>query len=363
MAMLPAFALAQENPSSNPPPNTSGDAEVHINQPPPGLRGPGLHMPPTASSSESGRPVIMPISAKGQLLPRPIGLNGNRVPPLASSSISFNASTTRPGPDNIREQIDQRRNELKNPNQGSSTERGGMPLDPRDGQGLRNDKRELQVDIFKLQQDNIAKQLNQALDNLKQVRGRIQTRITKAEQSGKNMDSAKALLTIADDKITAAESAIANFEAYTPTASSTVMATSTSDGTTTRIQLEKPRRVGAAAIQAVKDAKDALNNVVVSIAQSMGLKLGDENNADRENQATTTPVACTQDAKMCPDGSYVSRTGPRCEFKACPGLPISTTTPVTAVSTTTKKCKEQSAMGPNGLVTWCGEDLPPGQVY
>jgi hypothetical protein len=30
------------------------------------------------------------------------------------------------------------------------------------------------------------------------------------------------------------------------------------------------------------------------------------------------PKACTQEAKQCPDGSYVSRTGPNCEFQACP---------------------------------------------
>ncbi len=30
------------------------------------------------------------------------------------------------------------------------------------------------------------------------------------------------------------------------------------------------------------------------------------------------PVACTQEAKLCPDGSYVSRTGPDCEFAQCP---------------------------------------------
>ena len=29
-------------------------------------------------------------------------------------------------------------------------------------------------------------------------------------------------------------------------------------------------------------------------------------------------TACTQEAKQCPDGSYVSRTGPNCEFTACP---------------------------------------------
>lgn len=31
-----------------------------------------------------------------------------------------------------------------------------------------------------------------------------------------------------------------------------------------------------------------------------------------------SPVACTMEAKQCPDGSYVGRTGPNCEFTACP---------------------------------------------
>ena len=29
-------------------------------------------------------------------------------------------------------------------------------------------------------------------------------------------------------------------------------------------------------------------------------------------------VVCTADAQLCPDGSYVGRTGPNCEFAACP---------------------------------------------
>lgn len=33
------------------------------------------------------------------------------------------------------------------------------------------------------------------------------------------------------------------------------------------------------------------------------------------------PVACTQEAKLCPDGSYVGRVGPNCEFAACPPVP------------------------------------------
>lgn len=30
------------------------------------------------------------------------------------------------------------------------------------------------------------------------------------------------------------------------------------------------------------------------------------------------PVACTQEAKLCPNGTYVGRTGPNCEFAPCP---------------------------------------------
>jgi len=30
---------------------------------------------------------------------------------------------------------------------------------------------------------------------------------------------------------------------------------------------------------------------------------------------------CTMEAKQCPDGSYVGRSGPKCEFKTCPAAP------------------------------------------
>ncbi len=39
----------------------------------------------------------------------------------------------------------------------------------------------------------------------------------------------------------------------------------------------------------------------------------------REKIKETDGVACTQEAKLCPDGSYVGRVGPNCEFKTCPG--------------------------------------------
>lgn len=43
---------------------------------------------------------------------------------------------------------------------------------------------------------------------------------------------------------------------------------------------------------------------------------------------TQTPppqTACTQEAKLCPDGSYVGRTGPNCEFSPCPSTTTTTT--------------------------------------
>lgn len=45
---------------------------------------------------------------------------------------------------------------------------------------------------------------------------------------------------------------------------------------------------------------------------------------DRDGRAAETPesngVACTLDAKVCPDGSSVGRSGPNCEFEACPSV-------------------------------------------
>ena len=35
------------------------------------------------------------------------------------------------------------------------------------------------------------------------------------------------------------------------------------------------------------------------------------------------PVACQMDARVCPDGSVIGRSGPRCEFAACPGTTVS----------------------------------------
>jgi len=47
----------------------------------------------------------------------------------------------------------------------------------------------------------------------------------------------------------------------------------------------------------------------------------DQQNSNIQNQNTnnnTQPTACTMEAKICPDGSSVGRSGPNCEFTDCP---------------------------------------------
>ena len=54
----------------------------------------------------------------------------------------------------------------------------------------------------------------------------------------------------------------------------------------------------------------------------------------KKSEPSLTPgqTACTLEAKLCPDGSYVGRTGPRGEFSSCPTDNIATTTPTTSTT-------------------------------
>lgn len=47
------------------------------------------------------------------------------------------------------------------------------------------------------------------------------------------------------------------------------------------------------------------------------------------------PIACTAEARMCPDGSYVSRVAPSCEFAACPTIIPTSTIELPPTSTST----------------------------
>jgi hypothetical protein len=53
--------------------------------------------------------------------------------------------------------------------------------------------------------------------------------------------------------------------------------------------------------------------------------------------------ACTEEAKICPDGSSVGRTGPNCEFAECPAAPFGQTVTITG---TVACLPHQDAYGP-----------------
>ncbi len=54
------------------------------------------------------------------------------------------------------------------------------------------------------------------------------------------------------------------------------------------------------------------------VGAAIGFSLGSRGPDDGGPVASPDGVVCAQDAKECPDGSYVGRTGPVCEFAACP---------------------------------------------
>lgn len=49
-------------------------------------------------------------------------------------------------------------------------------------------------------------------------------------------------------------------------------------------------------------------------------------------------IACTQEAKLCPDGSAVGRTGPNCEFALCPNVSTSNKNGINGTVTLSPVC-------------------------
>lgn len=68
--------------------------------------------------------------------------------------------------------------------------------------------------------------------------------------------------------------------------------------------------------------KTAIFFSVASLAVVFGIAIAGVTMVQRAfykvSQKMPQQVACTEEAKQCPDGSYVGRTGPKCEFTACP---------------------------------------------
>ena len=145
-------------------------------------------------------------------------------------------------------------------------------------------RKEMRKDVFEVRKNAFIKQLNLSIENLKQIRERIASRIEKATSNGKDMTKPKALLVIADAKIAAAELAVNEIVAFDP--SSSLAATADANGSTT-IDLTKPREIGEKAIKAIKEAHRALVDVVRAIAHALG------NGANATTTTTTTTTTST----------------------------------------------------------------------
>lgn len=94
--------------------------------------------------------------------------------------------------------------------------------------------------------------------------------------------------------------------------------------------------------------------VAICVAGLVYLEFGNVGNSERridEPVATSTPVggqvACMEEAILCPDGSYVGRSGPNCDFETCPNTSITTPEPV-ACTMEAKQCPDGSYVGRQG---------------
>ncbi|OGK15011.1 hypothetical protein A2774_01185 [Candidatus Roizmanbacteria bacterium RIFCSPHIGHO2_01_FULL_39_12c] len=59
--------------------------------------------------------------------------------------------------------------------------------------------------------------------------------------------------------------------------------------------------------------------IIFLVGAMVGFQLGRwSNNYERSSKITPTGIACSLDAKLCPDGSGVGRIPPNCEFAPCP---------------------------------------------
>jgi hypothetical protein len=143
----------------------------------------------------------------------------------------------------------------------------------------RNASSIMMSNIFEMRKNNIVNELQKALDNLSNVRARIATRIDKVTSSTasttRDMNEARRLLVIADTKILDAQNAVNIIKNLSAT--STISATPSATASTTPMDLKQPRLMATGAQNAIKDAKKALNDVVVVIAHAMGLKLENGN--------------------------------------------------------------------------------------
>jgi hypothetical protein len=176
--------------------------------------------------------------------------------------LQYMGSTTRDARKDIRMEGKEDRKDIREEarfdrkNASSSTER-------------REIRREATRELFAVRRDTLVKQLELSISNLKQIRERIQARITKSEEEGTSMTEAKALLVTADAKIVAANTSIAALKNFTPPAKPAANASSTE-----AVNLDKPREVFGQSVKAVNEARKALGDTIKSIKKTLESKRG-----------------------------------------------------------------------------------------
>lgn len=131
---------------------------------------------------------------------------------------------------------------------------------------LKEKVKTMKAHVFEVRKEALIKELNIALNNLQNITSRIESRIEKAESSGRDMSTAKDLLIEAKFAISKAKVNVDALDSLQDPTSDTASTTPE-----TSIDLTKPRALGDAAIKSVKEARDALKKVVEAIAKAMGL--------------------------------------------------------------------------------------------
>jgi hypothetical protein len=188
--------------------------------------------------------------------------------------------------------------------------------------GEPGERREpMNFDMFRQRKENAAKQFEVAVNNLKNLRERIGSRIEKEQQNGKDMAKAKLLLGVADTKLTALKSAMDILKAYTPVKTDCEVqprvanSTSTPRGSkdcinqpevnaSTTVNLDTARTLVENVQKAIRASQKALNDVIVEIAHSLGFKLGNPNeNATSTPPGQGIPVSPRQDNATSPTPS------------------------------------------------------------
>lgn len=127
--------------------------------------------------------------------------------------------------------------------------------------GERGMSQTMKARAFEIRKNNLERQLNIALSNLENIMLRIQDRIKKLESEGKDVAEAKTLLATAQVALTQAKTDVSAFEALVI---STPMATTTTQ-VEVDIELTRPRILGDKAIKSIKEARDAMKEVLKAL--------------------------------------------------------------------------------------------------